>query len=76
MSAIETTLDILNAVQGCPVWRKDADTNEIGEDCAGCAQADPDRARVCRHVFGGGEVAVLPDLSVRVCDLPEAKERD
>lgn len=65
----ETTLDVFNAIQQCPIWKGD-DANEIGEDCAGCARVDPDRAAVCKHVFEYGDIEITPDLMVII---PEGK---
>ena len=45
------TLDAINAVQYCPVWKGDGNLNEAGRDCDGCAAADPERAAACRALF-------------------------
>lgn len=47
------TLDLIEIVQNCPVLRLDADVNEVGEDCEGCQQHDPDRAELCARMFRG-----------------------
>ena len=54
------TLDIVEIVQACPVLRVDADENEVGEDCAGCAQHDPDRADLCARMFRGEQPEMQP----------------
>ena len=69
----ETTLDVLGAVLECPVLRKGAEVNEIGEDCEGCKAADPDRAETCRELQTKGEVWIDPYLGVRAVRPGELK---
>lgn len=59
------TLELVELVQSCPVLRLGTDLNELGVDCQGCEEADPDRAEVCRRLFRGDEVEIGPDLGVR-----------
>lgn len=53
------TLELVEIVQGCPILRLDAEVNEIGEDCEGCALHDPDRAELCERMFRGEQI--VPD---------------
>lgn len=63
---MKTTLEVLESVLHCPVWRGAEGVNEIGEDCDGCAEADPDRARLCARIFDWGRVEIRENLVVEV----------